>query len=297
MKRFVLCVVTALAIVGCQKSSRQVAPVPYADWESASVMSNGIRIHYWRTGDVGKPVMIMAHGITDYGLSWASLAAKFEAEYDVIMYDARGHGFSEKPEGSYAIAAHVDDLVGLIKALGIDKPILIGHSMGSGTVSAVGAKYPDLPRAIIMEDPALAELLEYLKEVNIPEWKRLIEADKARGKQALMKLARTKRHPGWSDFEYDHWAEAKLLVSPDVVNVLQGDGIGAPPNEIFPRIVAPTLILKADATNESRKKHLEVAGLLPNGRLVHIDGATHLVRQDKPAETERQIRAFLDGLD
>ncbi|MHC4120656.1 MAG: alpha/beta fold hydrolase [Planctomycetota bacterium] len=73
----------------------------------------------------------------------------------------------------------------------------------------------------------------------------------------------------------------------------QCDGIGAPPEQLYPRLSAPTLILKADAEQESRKKHIEIANLLPNGKLVHIDGATHLVRQDKPVETERQIRSFL----
>ena len=284
-----------LVLSGCESNSGQVKPVPYANWESNSVKSNGIRIHYWRTGDEGKPVMIMAHGVTDYGLSWASLAAKFEADYDVIMYDARGHGFSEKPEGPYSLDTHVEDLVGLIKALGIEKPILIGHSMGSGTVALAGATYPDLPRAIIMEDPALAELLKYLTEVNIPGWKKLIEADKAMGKQKLMKLARSKRHPGWSDFEYDHWAEAKLLVSSNVVDVIRDEALREP-GKIYPKIKVPTLILKADADKDNRHKHLKVAELLPNGKLVHIDGATHLVRQDKPLETERQIRIFLDGL-
>ncbi|MGB2862238.1 MAG: alpha/beta hydrolase [Sedimentisphaerales bacterium] len=295
MKYVFLFMPIVLVLVGCESDSGQVKPVPYANWESASVMSNGIRIHYWRTGGVGKPVMIMAHGITDYGLNWASLAAKFQADYDVIMYDARGHGFSSKPEGPYDLATHVEDLVGLIKALGINKPILIGHSMGSGTVALAGATYPDLPRAIIMEDPAIAEMLKFLTEVNIPEWKKLIEADKAMGKQKLMKLARSRRHPGWSDFEYDHWAEAKLLVSSNVVDVIRGEGLGKP-DKIYTKIMVPTLILKADADKDNRQKHLKVAELLPNGKLVHIDGATHLVRQDKPAETERQIRIFLDGL-
>ena len=130
-------------LAGCESRPEQVESVPYANWESASVMSNGIRIHYWRTGGEGKPVMIMAHGTTDYGLSWASLAAKFQTDYDIIMYDARGHGFSGKPEWPYDLATHVEDLVGLIKALGINKPILIGHSMGSGTVALAGATYPD----------------------------------------------------------------------------------------------------------------------------------------------------------
>lgn len=295
MKYVFLFMPIVFVFTGCRSDSGQVKPVPYANWESASVMSNGIRIHYWRTGGEGKPVMIMAHGVTDYGLNWASLAARFQTDYDVIMYDARGHGFSEKPEGPYSLDAHVEDLIGLIKALKIDKPILIGHSMGSGTVALAGATYPDLPRAIIMEDPALAEMLEYLTEVNIPEWKRLIEADKAMGKQKLMKLARSKRHPGWSDFEYDHWAEAKLLVSSNVVDVLLDGGLREP-NKIYPKIKVPTLIIKADADKDSRKNHIKIAALLPYGKLVHIDGATHLVRQDKPAETERQIRSFLDGL-
>jgi pimeloyl-ACP methyl ester carboxylesterase len=295
MKRFLLFMPIVFALTGCESNTEQVAPVPYADWESASIESNGIRIHYWRTGSVGKPVMIMAHGVTDYGLSWASLAEKLQADYDIIMYDARGHGFSERPESQYSLNAHVEDLVGLIGALGIDKPILVGHSMGSGTVALAGATYPDLPRAIIMEDPALAEMLKYLTEVNIPEWKRLIKADKAMGKQKLMKLARSRRHPGWSDFEYDHWAEAKLLVSSNVVEVIRGEGLRNP-NKIYPKIIAPTLILKADADKDNREKHIKIAELLPNGKLVHIDGATHLVRQDKPAETERQIRIFLDGL-
>lgn len=295
MKNLILCLTIVSMFTGCENSPQQVRPVPYVDWESTSVNCNGIRIHYWRTGGAGKPVMIMAHGVTDYGLSWASLAQKFQDDYDIIMYDARGHGFSEKPEGPYDLRTQVEDLVGLIKVLEIEKPILFGHSMGSGTVALAGATYPDLARAIIMEDPALAELLKYLKEVNIPEWKRLIEADKAMGKKKLMKLARSKRHPGWSDFEYDHWAEAKLLVSPNVVEVLRNEGLRNP-DKIYPKIIAPTLILKADANEENRKKHLKTAELLPNGKLVHIDGAGHLVRLDKPAETESQIRAFLTAL-
>jgi pimeloyl-ACP methyl ester carboxylesterase len=240
--------------------------------------------------------MIMAHGVTDYGLSWASLAGKLKGDYDIIMYDARGHGFSEKVSGLYDIGTHVEDLLGLIEAVNIEKPILVGHSMGSGIISSLAAEYPNLPAAVIMEDPALFEMVEVLKGVDISDWKRMVEVDKVRSKQELMKIARTKRHPGWSDFEYDHWAEAKLLVDPNVVNVLKGIELRGPAKE-FPRIIAPTLILKADAKPEDRKKHIEITSLLPKGKIVHIDGATHLVRQDKPKETEKQIRAFLADLD
>jgi pimeloyl-ACP methyl ester carboxylesterase len=284
-----------LMFSGCNINSGQVKPVPYADWVSASVKSNGIRIHYWRTGGTGKPVMIMAHGITDYGLSWASLADKLQDDYDIIMYDARGHGFSEKLESRYSLNDHVEDLVGLIKALNIKKPVLFGHSMGAWTVALTGATYPDLPRAIIMEDPPLGRELKFLKEINISLWKELIETDRTTSKKMLMNHARSKRHPGLSDFEYDHWAEAKLLACPNVVNVIKDESLREP-SEVYPKITVPVLILKADADEANRKKHLDIAELLPNGKLVHIDGASHLVRLDKPVETEQQVRAFLAGL-
>ena len=112
---------TLIALVGgCAGAPDQTAPQaprPHAHWQSAYVQSNGIRLHYWRTGGVGRPGMVLAHGITDYGLNWASLAQRFEAEYDIIMYDARGHGYSDKPDGPYDLATHAADLAGLIRAL------------------------------------------------------------------------------------------------------------------------------------------------------------------------------------
>jgi len=56
------------------------------------------------------------------------------------------------------------------------------------------------------------------------------------------------------------------------------------------------LILKADADDDTRKRHIKAASVLPNGKIVHVEGATHQVRLDRPAETERQIRDFLAGL-
>jgi len=283
--------------LSCKGNREKAKQMEQPSYKSAYVISNGIRIHYWRAGEIGNPVMIMAHGITDYGLNWTSLAEKFKQDYDIIMYDARGHGFSDKPEGPYDLSTHVEDLAGLIRALAIEKPILMGHSMGGGTVALFAATHPESPRAVILEDPAdMLALLNPLTEDIIPNWKKQIEADKALGKEKLIKHARTERHPGWADIDYDLWAESKLMVRANVVDILAGKGFGNA-GETYPRIIAPTLILKADADEENRKKHQEIASLLPNGKLVHIDGAGHVIRNDRPAETEREIRAFLAGLD
>ncbi|HNQ89090.1 MAG TPA: alpha/beta hydrolase [Verrucomicrobiota bacterium] len=286
-------------IAGCGGAPDQTPPeTPRAHgaWQSAYVPSNGIRLHYWRTGGTAKPALVLAHGITDYGLNWASLAERFEGEYDIIMYDARGHGYSDKPDGPYDLATHVADLVGLIRGLGIDKPVLMGHSMGGATVALAAATFPDLARAVILEDPAdMLARFEPLREAVIPDWKKQIRADRRAGMARLMAHARSTRHPGWQDRDYMLWAESKLLVNPNVVDILHGDGFGDA-SVTYPKLQVPTLILKADANAESRKKHLAMADLLPKGKLVHIDGAGHVIRNDKPAETERAIRAFLSGL-
>ena len=118
------------------------------------MIANGIRIHYWRTGG-DKPVLLMAHGYSDDGLCWTNLAKELESHYDIIMADARGHGLSDPPTKSDPADVQAEDLAGLIRELKLEQPILMGHSMGSASVAWLAAKYPDLPRAVILEDPRL----------------------------------------------------------------------------------------------------------------------------------------------
>jgi len=101
---------------------------PPEGWTDGYVIANGIRIHYWRTGG-DKPVMVMAHGSSDNGLCWTNLARELESDYDIIMPDARGHGFSDPPSKSDGADAQCEDLAGLISELGLEKPILMGHSI------------------------------------------------------------------------------------------------------------------------------------------------------------------------
>ncbi|MEW6235117.1 MAG: alpha/beta hydrolase [Candidatus Omnitrophota bacterium] len=293
MKRFVLFLTVSVSLSSYAEEKAPIEPRQHEGWESAYIDSNGIRLHYWRTGGENKPAMILAHGATDYGLNWASLAENFQNDYDIIMYDARGHGYSDKPEGPYDLATHVEDIKGLVEALDLKKPILMGHSMGGSTVALTAATYPDLPRAVIMEDPG--DMILYLSPITqemVASWKKMIAEEKEMDKDKLIEIARTKRHPGWPDIEYERWAESKLLVIPNILDITFGKGFGNP-KETYPKIAAPTLILKADAEEAERKKHLELAALLHHGKLIHVDGAGHLIRLDKPEITVRLIREFL----
>ena len=121
-------------------------------WRSNFIHANGLRIHYTRTGGP-KPSLVLAHGVTDDGLCWASVAQAFAADYDVIMIDARGHGLSDASERGYDPLEQAADLAGVMTGLKLSQPIVLGHSMGAMTTLALAGRYPDLPAAIVLEDP------------------------------------------------------------------------------------------------------------------------------------------------
>ncbi|MFN2157062.1 MAG: alpha/beta fold hydrolase, partial [Anaerolineae bacterium] len=57
---------------------------------------NGVDLHYYRTGKEGGPPLVLAHGFSDDGQCWYRLATDLEADFDVVMPDARGHGLSAR---------------------------------------------------------------------------------------------------------------------------------------------------------------------------------------------------------
>lgn len=87
-------------------------------WSDGYVNSNGLRIHYYRTGG-NKPPVIINHGANDDGLCWTRIAKKLEKDYDVILPDARGHGKSGSGKGDYSTKARTADLAGLIQELNL----------------------------------------------------------------------------------------------------------------------------------------------------------------------------------
>ena len=113
------------------------------------------RVNAYVAANPGKPVMIFAHGSSDDGLCWTGLAKELTSGYDIYLVDARGHGLTDPPKVGDGPDAQVEDLAAFIRELKIVKPILMGHSMGSSSVAWFSSKYPDVPKAVILEDPGL----------------------------------------------------------------------------------------------------------------------------------------------
>jgi len=272
-------------------------PAPPPGWTDGYVIANGIRIHYWRTGG-DKPVLVMSHGSSDDGLCWTALAKELEADCDIVMPDARGHGLTDPPLPSDPTDAQAEDLAALIKELKLEKPIVMGHSMGAAATAWFAAKYPDVPRAVVLEDP-----VRITGRTGPRGRATTAEAREKRRARVFSRNNMTfgelvadcmKNSPSWGLTECQTWAPSKRRHHP---NTAIGPAAFRPAfKELFPKITAPTLILKADAEPEERKQNEEAASLLPNGKIVHIDGAGHNVRREQKQRLLEVLKPFLAGL-
>lgn len=270
-------------------------PQPPPGWTDGYVVANGIRIHYWRTGG-NKPALVMAHGSSDDGLCWTNLAREFQDQYDIVMFDARGHGLSDPPSPSDAPDVQVEDLAGLIKELKLNRPILMGHSMGSSSVARFAAKYPDVARAVILEDPGLvrpATPAAGAPAAQTPEQRRATILARNNTTEEELVAGCMKNSPKWGRSECEFWAPSKRRHHPATVQ--NAPSTLPPVGELFSKITAPTLILKADAQGDLRKQNEEVASRLPKGKIVHIEGAGHNVRRENKTQTIEVMKAFLSG--
>ena len=287
--------VSTLGLIALFTAPASAGPQPPAGWTDGYVMANGIRIHYWRTGG-NKPPLVLAHGSSDDALCWTNLAKELQDGHDIIMFDARGHGLSDPPTPADAPDVQVEDLAGLIKALKLDRPILMGHSMGSASVAHFAAKYPDVPRAVILEDPALvrpAGAAPTGTAALTPDERRDNVLARNNTSEESLVASCMKNSPKWGRSECEFWAPSKRRHHP--ATAVTNSGARPPMSELFTKITAPTLILKADAQGELRKQNEEVTAKLKKGKIVHITGAGHNVRREGKQQTLEVLRSFLAG--
>jgi len=120
--------------------------------EPVEASVNGTKIHYIEAGDtVAKPV-VLVHGFPFSREMWLPQIERLRDRFRVIAYDVRGHGRSEVSDGQYTIELFVDDLIGLLDHLKIEKVVLCGLSMGGYIALRAVERNPERFRALILCD-------------------------------------------------------------------------------------------------------------------------------------------------
>ncbi|MDI5964637.1 alpha/beta hydrolase [Streptomyces sp. SL13] len=127
------------------------------------------------------PVVVFVHGLLTDSLAsyYFTLGPAFAAAgIDVIMYDLRGHGRSDRPASGYRVENFVDDLVGLLDALGEKRPVhVVGNSFGGTVAAGLSAWHP--------ERVATVTLIE--SEPPVPVWTEHISVGLASAKRQLVR--------------------------------------------------------------------------------------------------------------
>lgn len=263
-------------------------------WQSAYLEANGLRLHYTRTGG-DKPPVVLAHGFSDDGLCWTPVAEQLAAVYDVIMVDARGHGRSEGPEEGYGQVEQAADLAGVITGLGLQRPPVLGHSMGAATALTLAGTYPTLPGAILLEDPPAWWFTDPAapppnRGGRFGEW----IVNLKRKTRAEMIADQHAQSPSWSDAELGPWADSKVRLSFYVLNRGNVAPIDWP--AMVQQITCPTLLITADPALGAIVTDAGAAALqqlVPQTQVAHIPGAGHSIRREQFDRYMQVIRAFL----
>ena len=270
-------------------------------WSENDLVVNGALKHYVRTGGQGKPALVLVHGFSDNGLCWQMQAAELENEYDLLMPDAIGHGLSARVARDQETDMTAD-LAEFIRAQGVERPIVGGHSMGGSVAGQLGARYPGSLRALILEDPAWG-----FDETPSAEPRRIFGEDSPTGRwlkelQAISLeevIARSHaEHPTWPEGYLRPWCSGKQQLDLNFLTTL--DHSWGNWRTIARSLACPTLLITADPVKGgiiTPQVAQEVCSMNPNIRVVNIPGVGHHIRFEAHAAYMQAVRQFLADLD
>ena len=257
--------------------------------------SGDVKLHYSRTS-LGYPPVVFLHGLTDSGAGWNRLAAKLYQSYDVFLPDARGHGYSEGPQSGYSLTSLTEDAANLIKTFQLNKPVVIGHSMGGAVTGNLAAEYPDLVRAIVLIDPPWYDFsqlsLEFSQKMTEDFEARYEEYQRLTG-QEMFAYAR-KEHPNWTEEDLIPWAKSKQQFKKPVLEMIPSLAINWP--TISEKIKCPALIMTADQKKGaiiSPEILSELMNNQPNWESTYYEDSGHNIQRDQFELSKKAIAAFL----
>jgi pimeloyl-ACP methyl ester carboxylesterase len=262
-----------------------------------------VTLHALEWGEVGRPGLCLLHGGAAHAHWFDRVASAFVDRFHVVALDQRGHGKSGWPvPPAYATEDFAGDLLGVFDALGWERVILAGHSMGGHNSMAFSAWNPERVRALAVLDSRPAIPAERLGSLRARGQRRARHPYASREAAAaafrlvpretvadpaflhhLGEVGVTERDGGWV-YRFD----------PDA-NRLRGPADCWP---LLPKIAAPTLVIRAELSPNLPPEHIaRIRELIPQATVVEVPGSYHHVTLDAPAVVVTALDRFLGSLD
>ena len=107
-----------------------------------------------RWDGAGTPI-VAVHGLSSHALFYVGVAERLSGRRALLAVDLRGRGDSDKPAEGYGMAVHADDVVGVLDAAGIERAMVVGHSMGAGVATVFAHRHPDRCAGVVLFDGGL----------------------------------------------------------------------------------------------------------------------------------------------
>ncbi len=230
----------------------------------------------------GQPPLILIHGAGGSHLDWAGAVRKL----GTVALDLPGHGKSTA-SGRDSVAEYAADVVALLDALGLERAVMGGHSMGGAIAQTLALDYPQRVQGLILVGTG-AKL-----SVHPDILDRVIEHQAEVG--ALLKAWMWS--PDTADEAREIGFQQFMTVDPRVVH---GDYLACNRFDVRDRIAqisAPTLIIGGTADRMTPLKYSQfLAERIRNAHMVTLEGAGHMMLLEQPESAAAQIQAWLAAL-
>ena len=280
--------------------------------EETFISTNGIRLHTVMAGPQSGHPVVLLHGFPETWRCWIrQLPALVEAGCRVIVPDQRGYNLSDKPKGikNYRISLLVDDIVGLVDALGYEKVNLVGHDWGANIAWILASKYPErlhrlsimnvphptVTRRFLMRDLEQIRRSWYIFFFQLP-W--LPEAgmrqDNWRGAELALRGSGKIHTFTNEDIEKykESWSQPGAMTA--MINWYRAAVLYQPPILKNPRIKVPTLMMWGmkdfALTHRMARPSMDY---VKEGNLMFFPESTHWVQRDAAAEVNHYLVDFL----
>lgn len=256
------------------------------------VTVDGLDIAFERAGS-GPPLVLLHGGFSDHR-AWRHQVDELSDEFTVVAWDTPGCGGSSDPPPTFRLPDYADCVAGLVAALDLGRPHLLGLSFGGGLALEVYRRHPGLPRSLVLAS-AYAGWAGSLP----PE-----EVD-ARLERALREAERPPRE--WVDSYLPTFFTDEVpqeVVDDTVAMMLDTRPSGMVPmlrgfaeadlRDVLPHVDVPTLLLYGD-TDVRSPRHVaeELHAAIPTSQLVVMPGVGHAGNMEAPDTFNREVRTFL----
>lgn len=280
-----------------------------SSWQHRFITTNGVRLHYVTQGS--GPLMLFLHGFPEFWYSWRHQIPEFAQDYTVVALDLRGYNDSDKPQGvdAYRMDELVRDVQGVIRGLGYERCVLVGHDWGGAIAWSVAYDSPELlEELIVMNLPHPAKFRQGLQTpqqllrswyIGFFQLPLLPELAMSAGdywaiEQAFRGMAIRQAAFSAADIDAYKDAAAKRGALTAMLNYYRAVTSSPILRDHWDVLTVPTLMIWGEADSALGKElTLGTENYVRDFHLRYIPNCSHWVQQEQPELVNQYMREFL----